>query len=194
MYETSDSNIEYITDYIKHLCIAKNPTPTFGKMPGTRYSWQIQLHKAYYNLTFLEAVGSELCRLIDENITDEDRSKGFQLAGPITAAPIMLAIASKYKQLQSVHLNVFVVRDSRKWYGDNNMLEGIVLDQPVLLVNDLANSTNKYLIAEHAIKAEKDIEIFDFVAAIMNKTTDPKDKDCGKRIVSIVDKKSIFYE
>jgi hypothetical protein len=108
-----------------------------GKAPGTRYAWQMYSRKAMFNPEFAENVATLALDMLATEIGNFD----FQLGGLETAAvPVMCAIQA-HARVRGVDINVVSVRKNRKDYGLFNWIEGDLNSKPVLLVDDICNST-----------------------------------------------------
>lgn len=162
--EVEPSYKEYIATYIAQNCLVKADPTFFGKLPGTRYDSQFYMARALYNKEFMAAAADEFYKIIKENVGDFD----FQLAGrdwssiPIlTAFPILL---EKY----NIQINSFLIRSKIKTYGLHNYIEGIPNNKPVLVVDDVCNSSNSFQYCHKVLEFEKRITI-PFIFAIVNK-------------------------
>jgi hypothetical protein len=128
-------SLDWLHNYIDANCIVRDKYMK-GKVPGTSYSWCFYLRKGLYNpefnkhmtVCFLKKFANELGQ--------------FQLGGMETAAtPMVTAIPIYAKQLLNVDIHSFVFRKAPKEYGLEEPWEGTPNDLPIILCDDLANST-----------------------------------------------------
>ena len=70
-----------------------------------------------------------------------DQSLDFQLSGLETAATPLLVGIPLIARVFEDDINAFVVRKERKEYGLLNILEGMPNDKPVVMLDDLCNSS-----------------------------------------------------
>lgn len=163
-FDVKPSYKDYIANYIAKHCLVQADPTFFGKIPGTRYQSQFYMARALYNKEFMSFAADEFYKIIKENVGDFD----FQLAGrdwssiPILSAfPILL---EKY----NVHLNSFLIRSNIKTYGLHNYIEGIPNDKPVLIVDDVCNSSNSFQHCHKVLEFEN-LPTLPFIFAIVNK-------------------------
>ena len=161
---TYDKN--YIRDYIKENCIYKpDEDYYFGKLPGTRYNSQFYLASALYNPKILYAIGKEFVRIVDNMpIGDE-----YQIAGrEWSAIPLITYLPVHLREHRGLEINSFMVRKDPKTYGRHNMIEGTPNDLPVLLVDDLCNSTNSFVQCDRVL-TQMGFEVIGGLFAVLNK-------------------------
>lgn len=164
--------LSWLQEYIDKFCIVRVPpgkSPMLGKAPGTTYIWQFYLRRGLFNPYFNELISLLFLDLVQEKIGHFD----FQIAGLETAStPLLVSIPIVAKQF-GIEINSFSVRKNRKEYGIHNWIEGLVLnDKPVLLVDDLCNSSNSMLNAMNIIYGDQRLEFLKFAFAIVNKSED----------------------
>ena len=137
---------EFIRDYIKNLCIYKPSEPyMYGKMVGTRYGRQYYLANGTYNVEFLNCVCRQFYKIIDEEVG--------------------------HFNFQIIRINSFMIKRERKTYGRNNYIEGLVNKLPVLIIDDVCNSTNGFLHCYNVITKTEKLESLPYIFAILNKYT-----------------------
>ena len=100
---------------------------------GSKSKWIMDLRRIFLNPESLD--------MIAEVFWERMRMFGkFQLGGQeLSSVPLITAIALKAKQ-NGVIINSFIIRKKRKAYGLGKQLEGVLTDDPVILVDDLMNS------------------------------------------------------
>jgi orotate phosphoribosyltransferase len=97
----------------------------------------------------------------------------FQLAGLETASTPMLVSIPLVAKTHGININAFSVRKNRKEYGLHNWIEGpIISDLPVLLVDDLCNSSNSMQKAMYTIYGDQKLEFMKYAVTIVNKNVD----------------------
>jgi len=125
-----------VREYIDTVCIERNKQMP-AKQPGEYYSWMFYLRRATYN----HKIMNKIARMFVYKFERIDPTFNFQIAGLETAAaPIVCsipAVAAEY----GLDINAFMVRKNRKDYGLLNLFEGLVNDKPVVMIDDLSNST-----------------------------------------------------
>lgn len=139
--------------------------PLLGKAPGERYQWQIYSRRATLDPVFADRMATLALDLIARRIGHFD----FQLAGLETASvPVMCALSSKAMS-HGISLNVIAVRKNRKDYGLHNWIEGESNGKPILLVDDLCNSTSSLGTALHVLSAEYNAGFIPHTFTLVNK-------------------------
>ena len=125
--QTYERNSNFIQRYIQEVCL--EPTGVNG--------WTMHLRRGTFNPVFLDAVSLMFIYKAERFI---DPKLNFQITGLETGAtPLLTGIAIFAKLCLNVDLNMFVVRKEIKEHGYQH--EGIVRDRPVLIVDDLCNSS-----------------------------------------------------
>ena len=158
------SDKEFIASYIGVNCLEYPEEPYFGKLPGTRYSSQYYLSKALYNSDFLLRVSREFERLILQEI----KHFNFQLSGrEWSSIPLLVSIPLHLKS-RGHDVNSFLIRKERKKYGKHNIIEGNVNDLPVLMVDDLCNSSDSFRHQYKILKYEG-LKPLPYLFAVLNK-------------------------
>lgn len=161
-HEISDK--DFIATYIGINCLDKPETPYFGKLPGTRYSSQYYLSKALYNSEFLSRVSREFERLVLQEIGHFN----FQLSGREWSSIPLLTSIPLHMMSKGIKLNSFMIRRDRKTYGKHNYIEGFTNDLPVLMVDDLCNSTDTFRYQNKILKYEG-LTPLPYLFAVLNK-------------------------
>jgi orotate phosphoribosyltransferase len=92
----------------------------------------------------------------------------FQLAGLETGSTPLLAGIPIIGRVVNIDLNAFSVRKERKQYGLLNWVEGLPNDKPVMLIDDLCNSSMSMKQCYDVCKNEK-LEILNYAFCIVNK-------------------------
>lgn len=159
------SDKDYIASYISKNCIKKGDRYFFGKLPGTRYTYQYYLSNGLYNVEFNKKICKEFYRIISTEINNFD----FQIAGREWSSIPLLSFIPMYMNLEhNININSFMIKSERKSYGTHNFIEGIPNNLPVLIVDDLCNSTNSFKFCYDIIKNEG-LDIMPYIFAILNK-------------------------
>lgn len=139
-YRISDIEYEHLKQwvytYINEVCIVRN-TLMPAKKPGEWYTWMFYLRRGLFNHQFLSAV-SQMFIYKMERI---DPELNFQISGLETAATPMLAGIPLIARVFGDDINAFVVRQERKKYGLRNTIEGQPNSKPVVMIDDLCNSS-----------------------------------------------------
>jgi len=175
---------QWTKQYIDDLCIVRN-TRMPGKIPGTSYSWIFYLRRGLFNHQFLSAISQMFYYQVSKHLGHFN----FQIAGLETASTPLLAGIPLIGRALGHDINAFSIRKERKQYGLRNWIEGLPNDLPVLLVDDLCNSSDS-LYNARAICEQERIQCCDTCFVIVNKTNDEQnvtDKymDTNIRIISL---------
>ena len=164
----------WMREYIDRYCIARAGKEIDyllpGKKPGETYTWQFYLRRGLFDPIFL----SVLSQMFIYKIEREIGHFNFQLSGLETAATPMLAAIPLVAKGYGIDLNSFVVRKEQKTYGMKNWIEGRpVMDKPVLLIDDMCNSSmmlkKAKLICEQTKIDSQELEVMKVVFTIVNK-------------------------
>ena len=155
-----------IVEYIAKECLYIPKQLMLGKLPGTRYSGQYYMAKALYNQDFLYNVAMEFHDIIKKEIGNFD----FQLAGrEWSSIPLLVSLPLLLRQYHEININSFMIKRERKTYGIHNYIEGKPNDLPVLIVDDVCNSTNSFKFCYDVLMAEENFKILPYIFAVMNK-------------------------
>ncbi|MCP1573953.1 outer membrane protein assembly factor BamB [Herbaspirillum rubrisubalbicans] len=102
---------------------------------GTSNRWLIDMRRIFMKAVLLD--------LLAEFFWDEYSEKlPFQVGGMETAAiPLLSAILLK-SAARGTPVNGFIVRKERKTYGTGNLIEGVLTEEPIIIVDDVLNSGN----------------------------------------------------
>jgi orotate phosphoribosyltransferase len=188
MFENWDKERAQVAKIIRDQCVVKPDFPMHGKAPGTRYSSMFQL----YNATDLHILlYTSVMILLDELDRLDIKTEDIQLAGRMWSALPLLGAMSMYMP----DTNILLIRRERKSYGPNNVFEGYSNGKPVLIVDDLANSTISFAYCQ-SILIGHDIPVMDRCFAILNKKNKTDlgfrwDKYSNQEIISVVSRDMI---
>jgi orotate phosphoribosyltransferase len=154
----------WVKSYIDEKCIIRN-TLMPGKLPGTTYTWIFYLRRGLFNHEFLSAVAQMFYYKVEKDIGHFN----FQIAGLETASTPMLSSFPIIGRIFKKNINAFSIRKEKKEYGLRNWIEGIPNDKPVLLIDDLCNSSNSLLKAKQILENEK-LTVLNYAFVLVNKT------------------------
>jgi orotate phosphoribosyltransferase len=154
----------WVKSYIDEKCIIRN-TVMPGKLPGTTYTWIFYLRRGLFNHEFLSAVAQMFYYKVEKDIGHFN----FQIAGLETASTPMLSSFPIIGRIFKKNINAFSIRKEKKEYGLRNWIEGIPNDKPVLLIDDLCNSSNSLLKAKQILENEK-LPVLNYAFVLVNKT------------------------
>jgi orotate phosphoribosyltransferase len=179
-----------IANFVKENCIHHANPPMLGKAAGTRYTSQFYFAALTHNGRML----NNICESFHYLTAGFDPVKEkFQVAGyHWSSLPILGALSAFYRG----NLNAFSIRRNRKEYGLHNIIEGKPNNLPVLLIDDLANSTNSFARSQQ-ILIDSGIPVLDSCFAIMNKKnqTDDQflwDRYSDQKIMSIISRDMVI--
>jgi len=135
-------------------------------LTGT-YIWQFYLRRAAFNPDFAYKIGV----LFWDHFLPVYQQQPFQVCACIPSGPpigsAILAIA-KYARIRTP-VNLFLARREQKAFGLDNWFEGRVNEHPVLLVDDLASSTNHMRNAAARIQVKLGLPLHRNYFAVVNK-------------------------
>jgi orotate phosphoribosyltransferase len=195
---------EYIARYIRKNCLLHPPKGEFffGKLPGARYSGQYYLSNILYNREMMWEISKEFVKLVKEHIGHFE----FQLTGrEWSSIPLLSGLPLAVEVLEGERINSFMIKRNRKTYGIHNYVEGIPNDLPVLIVDDVCNSTDSFVHCHKIVTSdEMNLQSLPFIFSVLNKYSyakmEPEDREyrtdryLGQnfRALSIVDRDDII--
>lgn len=193
-----------IARYIKRNCVHYPPKGEFffGKLPGARYASQFYLANLSYNQEMMWEVSREFIRLVKENIGHFN----FQITGrEWSAIPLVAVLPLAVNVLEGEQINSFMIKRKRKTYGIHNYVEGIPNDLPVLIVDEVCNSTDAYVHCHKVVTSDElKLEVLPFIFAVLDKYSYKNheeedlaalyDRHLGEpyKILSIVNRDDVF--
>lgn len=178
MIISSDEYVEYnewVKDFIDKHCLYRVPKghpPLVGKAPNTFYTWQFYLRRGLFNHEFLYKTSKMFLHLCEK----EFGSFQFQICGMETASTPMLAGIPLVAREYGLDINAFSVRKNRKDYGLRNWFEGRINDKPIMMIDDLCNSTESLGKTLEILLRNNLFNVLDRSFAIVNKV---KKEDAG---------------
>lgn len=161
--------------YIKRECIYFPEEDYFlGKLPGARYKQQYYLSNLLYNQDMMQSVVQSFFEIVNKEIGTWE----FQLAGrEWSAIPLLIAIPMSLRYY-GIDLNSFMVKRKRKTYGRHNIIEGVPNKLPVLIVDDICNSTDSFRhCRDVCVSEELDLKVLPYVFAVLNKYSIARDAE-----------------
>lgn len=163
----SETEKRSMARYIKRECMEHADEWMFGKLPGARYKSQYYMSRLLYNKVWLATICDAFHDIVSERIGHWD----FQITGrEWSSIPLLTAIPMRLADY-GIDLNSFMIKRERKTYGIHNYVEGIPNDLPVLIVDDLCNSTNSFLHCYHVCKSEEmGLDVLPFIFAVLDKS------------------------
>ena len=100
---------------------------------GNSYKWMLDLRRLFMDPRWLDAAAELFWQQCSGLLP-------FQIGGMEAAAiPFLSAILMK-SQSRGTPVNGFMIRKERKTYGAGNSIEGVLTEDPILLVDDVMNS------------------------------------------------------
>lgn len=156
---------EFCKKYIDEVCIIRGHAMR-GKMPGTVYTKMFYLRRGLFNPDFARSISLLFLAKIEKEIGHFN----FQLTGLETGATPLLSSIPLVAKSYNIDINSFSVRKQRKSYGLLNWLEGIPNSKPILLIDDLCNSSASMSTAYNTIQVHHpDLQFMNNAFAIVNK-------------------------
>lgn len=156
---------DWMKAFINQKCLVRDLVMP-AKEPGKLYSWIFYLRRGLFNPEFLGALGLMFIYKMERL----DPTFNFQLSGIETASTPMLSALPLLMKPFGIDMNAFVVRKERKTYGLQNWIEGIPNEKPVLMVDDLCNSSNSMATCRN-ILIQEGLSIAPLAFVIVNKAT-----------------------
>jgi orotate phosphoribosyltransferase len=157
----------WVREYINEFCITRAApgTPPLKSLDPNDYMvWEMYLSRGIYNSKFAGYIGM----LFWEKYAEKYKTKPFQIAAVEPRGIAVLAAIISTAPLFDIDVNCFTIREKRKEYAEENIFEGIVLDLPVLIVNDMSNEDNSL---GHALSvlSEEGLTVYNSAFTIVNK-------------------------
>ena len=122
-----------LTEKIRTACIRRSPEHRLVSADGKPQGWLIDLRPALLDAQFIDWVAEAFWTRFRHEMP-------FQIGGmEVAAIPLITALQLKALSL-GLHANAFVIRKQRKEYGAGQRIEGVLTDDPIVLVDDLINS------------------------------------------------------
>lgn len=173
----SDKNYLSMRDWAKHYidqrCIYRvlpGQKKMPGKIPGTEYTWQFYMRRGLFDHKFSSVIAQMFIHKVEKEIGHFD----FQLAGLETASTPMLTAIPLIGRVFGLDINAFSIRKEQKQYGLMNWIEGIPNEKPVMLIDDICNSSASMRKAYDIVLSSHvngdQLTIFDKAFTIVNKS------------------------
>lgn len=158
---------EQFSDYIFNHCLEEAQGQLmYGKRPGERYQWQYYLSRLLYDPSYRFLIGQEFMRLVENEIGHYE----FQIAGrEWSAVPLIVGLQNHLVYHREVFLSAFMIKRERKNYGIHNWIEGEPDNLPVLIVDDICNSTNSFFHCKQVCNKILHLETLPFIFSVLNK-------------------------
>lgn len=131
---------EWGRNFINDYCIwrATESLPKIsGESEGTWRTWEFHLKNGLLNPEFTSVIS----QLMLHEIGKEYGSYEFQIAGMESSSLPLLTSIPLIAKVYGIELNAFSVKKQRNNYGLYNHIEGLINDKPVLLIDDICNTT-----------------------------------------------------
>jgi hypothetical protein len=135
-YNEYDELHFWTKNYIEKNCLIRNRVMP-GKIPGTTYTWIFYLRNGLFNHEFLSAVS----QMFIHKVKHEIGQFNFQISGLETGSTPLLAGIPLIARVFDLNINSFSIRKEQKTYGLLNWIEGMPNEKPVMLIDDLCNSS-----------------------------------------------------
>jgi orotate phosphoribosyltransferase len=164
---------EWTKNYIDKQCIHRVPLgqPKLpGKVPGSKYTWMFYLRRGLFDHKFSSAISQMFIYKMEKEVGHFD----FQLSGLETASTPMLTSIPTIGRIFGIDLNAFSIRKEQKEYGLMNWIEGVPNTKPVMLIDDLCNSSasmkKAYDIVNRSHVNKEPLKVFEKAFTIVNKS------------------------
>lgn len=164
-FDMKDEIVKYIVDH----CLLTAPSGEyfFGKLPGARYDSQYYLSHLLYDQQMMSMIAFQFASIVEREIGHWD----FQICGrEWSSLPLLMSLPIYMNIRDSIKLNSFMIKRDRKTYGIHNYIEGTPNEQPVLIVDDILNSTDSFRHCRQVVTSkEVGLQTIPFVFAVVNK-------------------------
>lgn len=169
----TDTRKRSLARYVKRECLYHPEKDYFlGKLPGARYKQQYYLSNLLYNQDMLQSVVWSFADIVEREIGTWE----FQITGrEWSAIPLLISIPLLL-QYRGINLNSFMIKRKRKTYGRHNVIEGLPNKLPVLIVDDLCNSTDSFRHCRDVCESEEHkLQVLPYIFAVVNKYSQERD-------------------
>lgn len=159
--------MSYLTDFITEACILEPYAKSLvlGKLPGSRYEYQYSLSPLLYDSYGMKEIYYHFESLVHTEIGHWN----FQLAGRESSSIPLLSALPLLARNDDHFINSFMIRKQRKSYGFHNYIEGMPNDLPVIIVDDLVNSTDSFRFCRDVIENTTTMKTLPFIFSVLNK-------------------------
>ncbi len=118
---------------VREHAILRGETQRLISPNGNSNNWLIDMRRVFMDPKLLDAAAELFWRQCGHSLP-------FQVGGMESAAiPLLSAILMK-SQARATPVNGFTIRKERKTYGTASSIEGVLTEEPILLVDDVMNS------------------------------------------------------
>jgi outer membrane protein assembly factor BamB/orotate phosphoribosyltransferase len=100
---------------------------------GNNNSWLIDMRRIFMDAALLNAVVDLFWELLADQLP-------FQVCGMEMAAVPLVAAIVMSSAIRGTPVNGFIVRKERKTYGTGGLIEGVIGDEPIVVIDDILNS------------------------------------------------------
>lgn len=102
---------------------------------GANYNWMIDMRRVFLDAITLTAMADLFWEMYADKLP-------FQIGGmEVAAIPLLSAILTKSLE-RGTPVNGLIIRKERKTYGEGKQYEGVLTDDPIVIIDDLMNSGN----------------------------------------------------
>lgn len=168
---------QFTRDFVNDYCIARVPPgskrlPSYQNQGSGYYTWQFYLRAALFNPDTLNVIVKDFLDKYQDIVLENK----YQLCGVESASTPLLTGILLEAHKRSRYMHGFSIRKERKPYGLMNWIEGLVLDAPAMLIDDLTSETHKTAIHAAHILDDHGIEMAPHFYAVVFKSRDPERK------------------
>lgn len=166
-YEERAEMLEWCRVFIDKECmyrIDENHPPIPSKAGGITHGWQLYMRRATMDAEFSARIGL----LFWDRFQVEFERQPFQICSCLPSGPpIGMAIQAAATKL-GITINHMMVRREPKT-GLDNWLDGVALKMPIMLMDDVAASTNHIRLASARVQMKLHLPLHTHYFAIINK-------------------------
>lgn len=174
-----NTNIERIKEIISEKCILTSKKHLLINPNGTKTDWLVNVKNAYLDPEALNLITNVFWKIFEKEYP-------FQVGGlELSSIPLIGAIVYKSHQMGKP-INGFIIRKSRKYHGLQNLIEGNINEQKIILVDDIINSGKTLLYQIKALEAlGKKVDFFFVPVNFREKETYDKLSNSGIKLISL---------
>ncbi len=161
MFEKSPDKLKRLEEIIKsEALVRKEEQPFMTSSSGKPTNWLLDLRRTMLKAEAMEYITDLFWDMYEDKYP-------FQVGGmEVAAVPLVTAIILKGRE-KGYDINGFLIRKNRKQSGLGKNIEGVVTDDPVILVDDLLNSgssmeKSKIIVAQEDQNVREVFVIVDF--------------------------------
>ena len=130
-----ENNKKFLKNYINENCIFRCPPGYYleDNLPGKKLSWDFYLKKAIYHQDSLYGIVEYFLSTHNPN---------FQYCALETTTGPILSAMQLLGKIKGINVEGFVLRKEPKKFSLKNIIEGDILEKPIIMLDLIVNSRN----------------------------------------------------